>query len=211
MGSKHRFERQGGLALIALMGPLAVAVLGCRGEVSEDPPILPIRNMYDQERLNPQSYTEFFADKRTMRNPVAGTQSREFYEPSEEIATGWRDDNLGYVMTLPVAVVQRTGGMMTMLGRGQERYGIYCGPCHDATGGGKGMVAKAPNGFPPLPSFHDARLRQMPDGQVFATISNGVRNMPAYSAQIPVSDRWAIVAYVRALQLSQASFTEPNK
>jgi mono/diheme cytochrome c family protein len=110
--------------------------------------------------------------------------------------------------------------MEKLLARGQERFAIYCAPCHGLTGDGKGMVVCKrekmsdpceSRGFPPLPSYQDARLRQMPDGQLFATISHGVRTMPAYGAQIPRSDRWAIVAYVRALQLSQMAEVHPSQ
>ena len=90
-----------------------------------------------------------------------------------------------------------------MIERGQDRYSIYCRPCHDDTGSGQGAVVTRAAWQPPPPSFHQERLRQMPDGQLFATISHGVRNMPSYGASIPVNDRWAIVSYVRALQLSQ--------
>ena len=86
--------------------------------------------------------------------------------------------------------------------RGQDRYGIYCTPCHDKTGSGDGMVVR--HGLVKPPTYHQDRLRHAPDGQIFATISNGIRNMPAYGPQIPVRDRWAVVSYVRALQISQA-------
>ena len=103
--------------------------------------------------------------------------------------------------------------------RGQERFAIYCAPCHGLTGDGKGMVVckrdKASDpcqsrGFSPLPSYEDPRLRQIPDGQLFATISHGVRTMPAYGPQVPIPDRWAIVAYVRALQVSQMAQATPQ-
>jgi mono/diheme cytochrome c family protein len=86
--------------------------------------------------------------------------------------------------------------------RGQQRYNIYCRPCHDGAGMGKGTVVK--HGMAQPPSLHEDRVRHMPDGQMFASISRGVRNMPAYNYSIPVNDRWAIVSYVRALELSQA-------
>jgi mono/diheme cytochrome c family protein len=110
--------------------------------------------------------------------------------------------------------------MEKLVARGQERFGIYCAPCHGLTGDGKGMVvckrekpsdACESRGFPPLPSYEDARLRQMPDGQLFATITHGVRTMPAYAAQIPTMDRWAIVTYVRALQVSQIAEARPSQ
>jgi mono/diheme cytochrome c family protein len=197
---------------------LSVVSAGCRGQMSEDPPILLERNMYDSERYNPESYSQFFADHRTMRAPVEGTVARDRYEDDPETATGLVIEKSGYAMTIPPTVVQRSGGLERMLTRGQERFGIYCAPCHGLTGDGKGMIVckhdKASDpcesrGFPPLPSYEDARIRQMPDGQLFATISHGVRTMPAYGAQIPIADRWAIVSYVRALQVSQMADAKP--
>jgi len=206
---------------IAFLGALLVAagaLAGCRGQTSEDPPIMPERNMYDTERYNPESFADFFPDHRTMREPVEGTVARDHYRDDPEIATGLLADKSGYVMTIPQMFIHRQGGMEKILARGQERFNIYCAPCHGQTGDGKGMVtckrAKATDpcesrGFPPLPSYEDPRLRQMPDGQLFATISHGVRTMPAYGAQIPIDDRWSIVAYVRALQLSQMASAAP--
>jgi mono/diheme cytochrome c family protein len=203
------------LALALGVGSLA----GCREQSSEDPPVLLERNMYDQERYNPESYSQFFNDHRTMRTPVEGTVARDRYEDDPEIATGLLADKTGYVLTVPQTFVQRSGGMEKLLARGQERFNIYCAPCHGATGDGKGMVVCKRDkvtdpcqsrGFAPLPTYSDPRLRQMPDGQVFATITHGVRSMPAYGPQVPVADRWAIVSYVRALQLSQMAQATPQ-
>jgi mono/diheme cytochrome c family protein len=197
----------------------AVLLAGCQGQSSDDPPVLLERNMYDQERYNPESYSQFFADHRTMRPPVEGTVARDRYEDDPEIATGLLPDRSAYVLTIPQTYIQRSGGMEKIVARGQERFNIYCAPCHGRTGDGKGMVVckrdKASDpcqsrGFAPLPSYEDPRLRQMPDGQLFATISRGVRTMPAYGAQVPIADRWAIVAYVRALQISQMSQATPS-
>ncbi len=203
-----------------LVAALAVGSLaGCREQSSDEPPVLLERNMYDQERYNPESYSQFFDDHRTMRTPVEGTVARDRYEDDPEVATGLLPDKTGYVMAIPQTYVQRSGGMEKVLARGQERFTIYCTPCHGATGDGKGMVVckrDKPSdpcqsrGFSPLPSYEDPRLRQMPDGQIFATITHGVRTMPAYGPQVPVSDRWAIVAYVRALQLSQMAQATPQ-
>jgi mono/diheme cytochrome c family protein len=204
------------LVAIALGG----AMSACQGQTGDEPPILLERNMYDQERYNPESYSSFFPDHRTMRTPVEGTVARDGFESDPEVATGLLPDKSGYVMTTPPGVVQRLGGMEKLLARGQERFGIYCAPCHGATGDGKGMVVCKRDkvtdpcesrGFPPLPTYADPRLRQAPDGQIFATITHGVRTMPAYGAQVPVSDRWAIVSYVRALQLSQMAAATPTK
>jgi mono/diheme cytochrome c family protein len=207
-------------ALSLLVGVLAVSALaGCQGQTSEDPPVLLERNMYDQERYNPESYSQFFTDHRTMRAPVEGTVARDHYEDDPEIATGLLPDKSGYVMAIPQTYVQRSGGMEKLLARGQERFNIYCAPCHSQSGDGKGMVVckrdKASDpcqsrGFSPLPNYADPRLRAMPDGQLFATITHGVRTMPAYGPQVPVADRWAIVAYVRALQLNLMAQAAPQ-
>jgi mono/diheme cytochrome c family protein len=218
-------ERRTNVALcaaLALVG--SVAFLGCRGQTSDDPPIMPERNMYDTERYNPESYSQFYPDHRTMRTPVEGTIARDRYEDDPEVGTGLLADKSGYVMTVPQSAIQRAGGLEKMLARGQERFTIYCTPCHGRTGDGKGMVVCKrekmtdpceSRGFAPLPSYEDPRLRHMPDGQLFATITHGARTMPAYGPQIPTADRWAIVSYVRALQLSQMADssqpTEPKK
>ena len=195
------------------------SLLGCRGQTSGDPPVLLERNMFDTERYNPESYSNFFPDHQTMRPLVEGTIARDSYEDDPETATGMVGDSSEYSMTVPQIVIRKAGGMEKLLARGQERFGIYCAPCHGLTGDGKGMVVCKrekvtdpceSRGFPPLPSYQDARLRQMPDGQLFATITHGVRTMPSYAAQIPRSDRWAIVSYVRALELSQMA-QEPGK
>ena len=204
---------------LPIVAALAGALVGCRGQSSEDPPFLLERNMYDCERYNPESYAQFFPDHRTMRPPVPGTVARDRYEDDPETATGMSGDKSAYAMTIPQVLVQRGGGLERMLGRGRERFGIYCAPCHGLTGDGKGTVickrekASDPcesRGFPPLPSYEDARIRQMPDGQLFATITHGVRTMPAYGPQIPIPDRWAIVSYVRALELSQMAEAKPS-
>jgi hypothetical protein len=159
--------------------------------------------MHDQQRYDPQAESDFFPDHRTMRMPVDGTVPRE-HELNPEIGEGRTQDDSGYVLEIPQPVVARFGGMAAMIERGEQRYNVYCRPCHDGTGGGQGTVITRAKWQPPPPSFHQDRLRHAPDGQLFATISHGVRLMPSYGARIPVTDRWAIVSYVRALQLSQA-------
>lgn len=188
------------VAMLALVGVTGTA--GCRGQTSSQPPIIPLRNMFDQDRYDPQSASAFFADGRTMRMPVAGTVPRE-RELDPQLAEGRLPDDSGYVAEVPKPMIEQLGGPAAAMARGHERYNIYCRPCHDGTGSGKGMVITRANWQPALPSFHDERLRGIPDGQIFATITHGVRIMPSYGTRIPVADRWAIVAYVRALQLSQ--------
>jgi mono/diheme cytochrome c family protein len=186
-----------------LVAAVALAAsLGCRGTTSTEPPVVPIRNMHQQQRFDPQEETSFFADGRTMRVPVEGTIPRErVLDP--ELGEGRLPDDSGYVLEIPAPAVTNAGGMDKLLERGEQRFNIYCRPCHDGTGSGQGMVITRAKWQPAPPTFHQDRIRQMPDGQLFATISNGVRLMPAYGPQIPVQDRWAIVSYVRALQLSQ--------
>jgi mono/diheme cytochrome c family protein len=193
-----------------LVGVLAVSALsaltGCRGQTSKDSPVVGIRNMYDQPRYDVQEESSFFADHRTMRPLVDGVVSHD-QDVDPQISQGRLDDESGYVLEIPKTVIARNGGMQAMLERGKARYGIYCTPCHDGTGTGEGLakrraVASGAAAFVP-PTFHQDRIRHMPDGQLFATITNGKSNMPPYAMQIKVDDRWSIVAYVRALQVAQ--------
>lgn len=192
--------------LLALSG--LGALVGCRGQVSEEPPIVPIRNMYDQPRYDPQEGSDFFQDGRTMRPLVEGTVAREM-EVDLAVESGRTEDDSSWLLEVPGPVLQRQGGMEQALARGHERYDVYCAPCHGIAGDGGGLVSKRAEqlGASALiaPTLHDTRIREMPDGQLFATITNGIRNMPAYGHNIALDDRWAIVTYVRALQISQAS------
>jgi len=190
---------------ILLIGLALSALVSCRGSTSRDTPIFGIRNMYDQPRYDVQEESSFFADHRTMRPLVDGVVSTS-EDTDPQIAQGRLDDESGYVLEIPKDVVTRMGGMQALTERGRARYGIYCVPCHDNTGSGEGMVRKravasGAAAFVP-PTFHQDRIQHMPDGQLFATITNGKSNMPPYAMQIPVNDRWAIVAYVRALQVA---------
>lgn len=189
-----------------LLGVLVMsAVAGCRGETSQSPQIWPLRNMHDQQRYDAQQESDFFPDHRTMRPEVPHTFAREM-EVDMRVAEGRLRDDSGYVLTVPEVVTERLGGGDKLLARGQERYDIYCAACHDGTGAGNGLAVQ--RGMAAPPNLSDAKLRTIPDGQLFAVISNGIRNMPPYKHNIPVDDRWAIVAYVRALQLSQADVKE---
>jgi hypothetical protein len=186
-----------------------------------------LRNMHHQQRYNPQAQSKFFADGRTMRTPPEGTVPRypgganaryanftvgrdEAFDDDRAVL-GHEPDSPVYVLTVPESVVRSfSGGAAEMVQRGQQRFNIFCGPCHGGAGDGRGQVWLRSQGGGVANSYqyiqptnlHDERLKHVPDGQLFATITNGIRNMPAYSAQIPVNDRWAIVAYVRALQVS---------
>jgi mono/diheme cytochrome c family protein len=193
------------------LSALALSSVSCRGATSKEQPIVGIRNMYDQPKYDIQEESEFFSDHRAMRPLVEGVISTE-EEIDPRIAQGRLEDQTGYVLTIPEEMVNEppprgAGGMEHLVARGKARYGIYCAPCHDNTGSGNGLakkraVASGATAFAP-PTFHQDRIRHMPDGQLFATITNGKNNMPPYAMQIPVVDRWAIVAYVRALQIAQ--------
>jgi mono/diheme cytochrome c family protein len=199
----------------ALLIAVAFATVGtgCIGGESSEPPVVGIRNMYNQPRYDTQERQPFFADQRSMRPQVEGTVSREM-EKKYPVATGLSAQTKAYMARVPAAVVAASGTPQALMARGEDRYNIYCAPCHSFSGDGKGMVSRraAALGAAGLvaPSFHDDRLRHIPDGQLFATITNGLRNMPSYAHNIPVDDRWAIVQYVRALQLSQAPAAEPE-
>lgn len=173
----------------------ATVFSGCfQGMPSEEPPIHINPNMDNQERYRPQGSSAFFADKAAMRMPVAGTVARG--ELREDDAY-YRGVNAGgdTIATMPMPITTQ------LLERGQERYNIFCTPCHGAVGDGKGIVVA--KGMLPPPTFHSDLMRGYPDGHIYNVISNGIRNMPAYKHQIAVDDRWAIVAYFRALQRSQ--------
>jgi len=188
---------------LVLAASLAL-VAGCRGQTSSEPPIVPLRGMHEMPRYDAQERGRYFEDGRTMRPEIEGTVARES-EIDEQVATGLDVDG-SYVLSLPTSVVERAGGVGPLLRRGQQRYDIYCAPCHGALGDGQGMVSQRAASLGvtfAAANLMDPGFQHMPDGRLYATIANGVRTMPAYRAQIPVQDRWAIVGYVRALQISQ--------
>jgi hypothetical protein len=151
--------------------------------------------MHDNPRYEPLEATTFFADGRASRPLVPNTVARGLLRDDEHLYTGRVNGQLAAEYPMPV-------NAQVML-RGQERFNIYCTPCHGRTGSGDGMVVR--RGYRAPTSFHDARLRQAPPGYIFDVITNGFGAMPDYAAQIPVADRWAIAAYIAALQLSQSA------
>ena len=178
-----------------------VAVAGCRGMRSEDPPIHPNLNMDYQEKFQPQEANPFFADNAAMRPPVPGTVARGFLAEDPAFYQG-RTPSGEYTGEMPVPATRE------LQLRGQERYDIFCTVCHGQAGFGQGIIMTGNYGYTPAPSYHEERLREASDGYLYDVITNGVRNMPGYAQQIPVADRWAIVAYVRALQRSQNATEE---
>lgn len=191
---------------LAILACWVVVGAACRGGTSTEPPIVPIRNMHDQPKYSVQGESAFFEDGRELRPPPAGTVSRSAeVDPvvlSGRSASGW-------LAQIPAKVVARQRGISPLAERGKSRFGIYCTPCHAADGSGMGSVnTKAKLGAFKAPSLHDDRIRTMPDGQLYGTITRGIRAMPAYAHAIPLDDRWAIVAYVRALQVQQLELAQ---
>lgn len=164
--------------------PLAVGLLtagGCR------------QDMHNQPKYGPLQASALFADGGSSRPLVEGTVARGLLQEDEAFFTGKAGNKL--VTELPFALDEQ------VLARGQERYNIFCSPCHDATGSGRGMVVQ--RGYRQPPSLHDERLRAAEAGHFFDVMTNGFGAMPDYRQQLSARDRWAIVGYIRALQLSQ--------
>lgn len=151
------------------------------------------QDMHNQPKAKPQSKSAFFADGRTGRLPVEGTVGRGQLREDDHLNRGKVDGK--FATTFPFAIDA------ALLQRGRERYEIFCGPCHGATGLGNGTVVQ--RGFKVAASHHIDRLRNETNGYWFDVITNGFGVMPPAGPQIPVNDRWAIIAYVRALQLSR--------
>jgi mono/diheme cytochrome c family protein len=179
--------------------PLAL-IMRARVTTSPNPRIHVIPDMDNQPKYKPQSRNPLFADRRAMRPPVPGAVARGAILDDPVLTTGRVGED--WVEANPVPIDR------VLLERGRERYDVFCSPCHGLAGFGDGMVAKRADElqegtWTPPTSFHTDLIRQRPDGHLFNTITNGIRNMPAYRSQIPAADRWAVVAYVRALQRSQ--------
>ena len=167
-----------------------------RGSSSEKPPVHIVPDMDNQPKYKAQSESKFFDDQSTMRLPVPGTVAQNAFPVDIVYSTG-RNDDSSYITIIPEKLTA------SVLKRGKERFYIFCSPCHSQTGDGQGVVVN--RGYIPPPSFHTDYLINIPDGYIFNVITNGIRNMPSYAHQIPVKDRWAIVGYVRALQISQGA------
>ncbi len=151
------------------------------------------QDMHDAAKYEPLEKSAFFKDHRASRAPVAGTVARGHLKEDKLLHTGRDGDALAETFPFPV-----TAGV---LARGQERFDIYCSPCHARTGDGNGMIVQ--RGYKQPPSFHEERLRAMAPGYFFQAMTQGFATMPSYAAQIRAEDRWAIAAYVKALQLSR--------
>ncbi len=154
------------------------------------------QDMHDQPRFKPLAMSDFYPDLRSARPPVEGTVARGQLHEDTYFYTGKvADGNPGDYMPFPVTP--------DVLERGQQRFNIYCSPCHSRLGDGNGIVVQ--RGFRAPPSYHTDRLRKAPLGYFFEVMTYGFGAMPEYAPQIPARDRWCIVAYIRALQLSQSA------
>ena len=190
------------LFVLAVIG--AVSILGFRGDKSRKPPrmaeIFP--DLSIQPKLRPQTVTKFdgFADGASSRPFPAGTVAQSVgFNNNTPVNTG--RDAKGFVEVNPLPVTA------DLLKRGQERFNIYCQPCHGAQGDANGGIVKK-LGASTVANLQDPRIIKMNDGEIFNTISYGKSTMMGYAGQVPVSDRWAIIAYVRALQLSRLGFKD---
>ena len=184
---------------IALLAALAL-VAGCEKIA---------RNMYEQPRYKPMQESRLFPDDTSARSPVPGTiaASRGVLAGTSSGRAGAEEEALNAKLekaqTIPFPIT------LELLRRGQQRFNIYCAPCHSRVGDGDGMVAR--RGFPHPPSYHTDRLRNAPDRHFYDVITNGYGVMFSYANRIDPKDRWAIVAYIRALQLSQYARVEDLK
>jgi hypothetical protein len=166
------------------LGMICLLLVGCR------------RDMQDQPKYKPYRESTFFDDGKSARQPIEGTVARGSLKEDSQLYTGRTGPGpSSFVEVFPLPITQE------LLDRGEERFNISCSPCHGRLGDGEGMVVK--RGFRQPPSFHIDRLRRAPVGYFFDVMTNGFGAMPDYASQINARDRWAIVAYLRALQLSQ--------
>ncbi|MGF1508110.1 MAG: c-type cytochrome [Myxococcota bacterium] len=181
----------------------SLSLAACQGGTFKEPPIHLNQNMDFQKKLEAQEGLGFYADGRGMRPPVEGTVAQGNLRVDEHLYEGTVDGE--HARELPPK--DEKGEPLALneafLSRGKERFGIYCTPCHAASGLGNGMAVQY--GMIQPPSLHEERLQTMPIGYFYNVITYGIRNMYPYAAQIPVRDRWAIAAYVRVLQRSRAA------
>ena len=187
----------GALAFTSLFFATACA----RGCTSSRPPIHLNPSMDNQPKVRAQSASDFFFNGQSMREPVPGTVRIGGLREDTAFYTGKGADGQ-FIATVPVTVDD------ALVERGRQRYAIYCQPCHDAKGDGKGILFQ--RGNVPTASFHQEKLLKYTDGQVFDVITNGTGLMSGYRWPIPPADRWAIVAYVRDLQRKRAATAPPS-
>jgi mono/diheme cytochrome c family protein len=194
------------IALIgSALGAAIVGIAGLRGSLSRKPPIEVFPDMDRQLKLRPQKPFDFMPNGISSQLPPPGTIARSqpiqtidgavYRFEDSPVNNGLITGTTNFVATNPLRVDA------ALLERGHERFNIYCAPCHSQLGDGNGITKKIGD-MPAVADLHDKRIVEMPDGEIFNTITHGKNTMGAYGPIIPTQDRWAIVAYVRALQLS---------
>ena len=192
--------------LLSALVLTSLAVSGCaRGCTSSRPPIHLNPSMDDQPKVRPQTASTFFYNGASMRDPVPGTIPIGGLQEDGAFFTGKGADGQ-FVATIPATVDE------ALVERGRQRYAIYCQPCHDARGDGRGILYQRAN--VPTATFHQETILNYPDGQIFDVITNGKGLMSGYRWPIPPADRWAIVSYVRELErkrLASAASVTANK
>ena len=183
----------------ALAMTLVVGLTGCaRGCTSGQPPIHLNPSMDDQPKVLAQTASMFFYNGQSMREPVPGTIPVGGLKEDAAFFTG-KDAEGQFVAKVPMTVND------ALVERGHQRYAIYCQPCHDAKGDGKGILFQ--RGNVPTASFHQEKILNYPDGQIFDVVTNGFGLMPGYRWPIPPADRWAIISYVRELERKRLAST----
>lgn len=205
--------------IYGLIALLTVGIFGIRGQHFSKPPIRIFPDMDEQDKVRAQKPDNFFADGLGSRLPITETQPRGFnadgvkeiggipeYEFGGQTAyyySGHVGDYFGTGMPEELSLTEANAA--SFIKRGEERFGIYCAVCHGKSGNGLGMTSNY--GVPGIANFHDDRFKlpTYPDGRIFETITHGKGMMGAYGYNIPVRDRWAIIAYVRTLQAAKAS------
>ena len=175
---------------------LTVGILGFRGSISSKPPLEVFPDMDRQPKLRPQESSNFFADGRVERPLPAGVVARGNLRADAAVYQG-RTAGGEWVRGIPSALTVDA----RFLQRGRERFNISCAPCHGKLGDGNGITKSY--GMGATPTFHDDRIRTMAEGEIFNTITNGKATMMGYADKVVPEDRWAIIAYVRALQRAQ--------
>jgi mono/diheme cytochrome c family protein len=188
------------LLTLLLVAATVFSLAGFRGTFSRNPPLEIFPDMKRQPRLRPQKPNPFFADQRSSRLPVPGTLALEEEYRDTPANTGFVTGTTNYVETLPTPITSE------LLARGRQRFTIYCSPCHSPQGDGNGVATKF--GMLKAGNFHELRIVRMPDGELFNTITKGKGQMQSYASQVTPSDRWAIIAYIRALQRTRVGSLE---
>lgn len=176
----------------------ALVLAGCTAQTSRSPQVMVFPDMKRQAKYKPQTESALFADRRASRRPVEGTIPVGYLREDDPFHSGVQNNQ--YIGRNPRKID------MNLMQEGQRRYNTYCSPCHDRTGQGRGIVGVRATWIPT--NLTEERVRQFNDGEIYNVITNGRRSMPAYRYQITAEDRWAIVAYVRALQRTTSATIE---